>query len=311
MIPTHAKRIHALIDTKSPGNQLICLAAIHGNEVAGLTATNNISTRLSTDCRLENGRMVILNGNIKAVEKGVRYIHKDLNRLWSETIINHAYTLSESNRTEEETELIQLYETIKNLTCDYRGNTLLLDLHTTSAKGGAFSIIPGNHESYQLAKKLGVPVIKDVEKVLKTTVMSYYNSKGIPGMAFEAGQHIDPASAEIMEAAIWVALDHLSMISSNPSNRLHKAQEILKNASYHGMPPEVRFLYRHHVSPEDGFRMKPGFLNFDPVKEGQVLAHDKTGQIVSPYSGLLLMPLYQSQGEDGFFIVEEQAIHPL
>jgi hypothetical protein len=35
------------------------------------------------------------------------------------------------------------------------------------------------------------------------------------------------------------------------------------------------------------------------------LAIDASGHVLSPESGLIFMPLYQSEGEDGFFIVEQ------
>ena len=48
--------------------------------------------------------------------------------------------------------------------------------------------------------------------------------------------------------------------------------------------------------------MKPGFRTFDRVWSGQELAQDRHGCIRSPQDGYILMPLYQNQGCDGFFI---------
>jgi succinylglutamate desuccinylase len=53
--------------------------------------------------------------------------------------------------------------------------------------------------------------------------------------------------------------------------------------------------------------MNTGFENFDPVKKGQVLAVDKNGPIRAVESGLILMPLYQKLGDDGFFLGREVA----
>ncbi len=66
---------------------------------------------------------------------------------------------------------------------------------------------------------------------------------------------------------------------------------------------EVR--HRHAVRPEDGFRMDPGFVNFQPVREGQLLAQDVHGEVLCPEDGLILLPLYQGQGDDGFFVARE------
>ena len=51
--------------------------------------------------------------------------------------------------------------------------------------------------------------------------------------------------------------------------------------------------------------MKEGFVNFQRVEKGQLIASNANGEIRSPKSGFIFMPLYQSQGYDGFFIVKE------
>ena len=43
------------------------------------------------------------------------------------------------------------------------------------------------------------------------------------------------------------------------------------------------------------------------MHKGQALAVDREGPVTAPQSGLLLMPLYQRQGDDGFFIVRKVA----
>jgi len=51
--------------------------------------------------------------------------------------------------------------------------------------------------------------------------------------------------------------------------------------------------------------MSPGYANFHRVSAGQSVARDQHGDIVVEEGGRLLMPLYQKQGEDGFFLVRE------
>lgn len=60
--------------------------------------------------------------------------------------------------------------------------------------------------------------------------------------------------------------------------------------------------YRHVIAPEDGFQMEPGFRNFQPIRRGQVLAKDRSGKIEARETSLILMPLYQTLGDDGFFL---------
>ena len=51
--------------------------------------------------------------------------------------------------------------------------------------------------------------------------------------------------------------------------------------------------------------MDPDWENFRPVEEGQTVARDESGEIRVAESGRILMPLYQEQGEDGFFLIRE------
>jgi hypothetical protein len=70
-----------------------------------------------------------------------------------------------------------------------------------------------------------------------------------------------------------------------------------------GLPRVVEIRYRHDILPGEEFVMKPGFENLDPVRNGDLLPHDRHGENRSRETGYILMPLYQSQGNDGFFLV--------
>ena len=47
---------------------------------------------------------------------------------------------------------------------------------------------------------------------------------------------------------------------------------------------------------------RPGFENFQPVRRGQKLAEDRHGPIRARASGIVLLPLYQGLGDDGYFL---------
>jgi hypothetical protein len=75
-----------------------------------------------------------------------------------------------------------------------------------------------------------------------------------------------------------------------------------------GLPRVLEMYYRHHIEPEDAFVMRPGYRNFQPVRRGEVVGDDARGEVrVSRgrREGRMLMPLYQKQGEDGFFLMRE------
>ena len=64
-------------------------------------------------------------------------------------------------------------------------------------------------------------------------------------------------------------------------------------------------IYRHEIKKGDNFKMEPGFKNFQKIKKGQLLATSNGKEIKSEWDAYIFMPLYQSQGNDGFFVIEE------
>jgi succinylglutamate desuccinylase len=59
--------------------------------------------------------------------------------------------------------------------------------------------------------------------------------------------------------------------------------------------------------------MLPGFKSFERVVQGQLLAlggaHGQR-EIRSPLGGILIMPRYQGQGQDGFFLARPVLARP-
>ena len=126
------------------------------------------------------------------------------------------------------------------------------------------------------------------------------------GAAFEAGQHEDPLSVSRSIAAIVHCLRATGCIGAED---LQNPYESVLERYSERLPKVTRLRYVHHIRPGDAFRMRPGYVNFQPVRAGEHLAEDATGPILSPYDGLMLMPLYQPKGSDGFFIVEALEQH--
>ena len=50
--------------------------------------------------------------------------------------------------------------------------------------------------------------------------------------------------------------------------------------------------------------MRPDFENFESIHKDQLLAFSDGQEIRSEQKGRIFMPLYQKQGEDGFFILK-------
>ena len=122
------------------------------------------------------------------------------------------------------------------------------------------------------------------------------------GVAYEAGQHDEPLSVNRSLSAILNTLHFAGCISDA---NLRSPHENILQKSFAELPRVTRLIHAHHIKPADGFKMRPGYVNFQKVEAAEHLADDVSGQVLAPYTSLILMPLYQAKGSDGFFLVQE------
>lgn len=296
------------------GPLFICTAGMHGNEPAGVKALETVFHLLDREPLVNlgfvfRGRMTGFVGNLRAFIKGKRFIVKDLNRLWTEENIRRTRGADQRSLDSEDLELLELLAAVEAEIEDCQpGRVVLLDLHTTSAAGGIFAIATDDPESVRIASGLHAPVITGLLRGIHGTTLHYFNknnfNRNIAGAAFEAGQHEEPLSVNRSIAAIINCMRSIGNVRSEDVENRH--DDIL--IEYSKNLPKIAELIRvHPITAEDGFEMKPGYRNFQPVIKGEVLAEDRNGIIRSPEDGLILMPLYQPQGSDGFFIVKQIA----
>jgi succinylglutamate desuccinylase len=287
------------------GPTLICVGSLHGNEPAGALALDRFFSRLgpgkTTGFR---GRVVGLVGNRQALARGRRYLQHDLNRFWS---VERARQLRE--RTEplaaEAEELRDLDRELERILAAAGGHPVfLLDLHTTSGNGPAFANLDDTLSNRKFAFELPVPLVVGIEEELTGTLASYLFDKGVITVGFESGQHEEERAVDRAEAAIWLALVSAGVLPRNRRPEVAAARQLLA-AEGASLPRVVEVLHRHAIEVGDDFRMLPGFRSFKPVAAGQVVARDRRGDVAVDRSGMILMPLYQEQGQDGYFLVKE------
>jgi succinylglutamate desuccinylase len=181
----------------------------------------------------------------------------------------------------------------------------VIDLHSTSADGQPFATVGDTLRNRAFAERLPVRMLLGVEEQLDGTMLEHLNNLGAVTLGFEGGRHDAPSTVHNHSAMIWLALAAAGILSPAdiPDFSLHVGRLSADSAA--GRFMEVR--YREPVREGDDFVMTPGFNNFDPVRRGQPLARNRAGEILAPETGLILMPLYQKLGEDGFFIVRRVA----
>lgn len=301
--PEVEARVMARLGSGEDGPTLICLGSVHGNEPAGTLGLGRVVEQIVRRQLPVRGEFVALVGNREALLRRVRFVDEDLNRSWSPARIAELRAGRRADSTEE-TELLELWREISAAIERARGEVWLLDLHTTSGEGPPFGVLDDTLANRAFARMFDIPYVVGLEEEVDGTVLSYFVARGVRTVGLESGQHDDPLSVERAEAAIWIALVRLGLIDAEQVADLPGLRRLL-SAATRALPAVVEVRYRHSVSGDDEFLMEPGFASFQPVRAGEVVARDRHGPVRVPESGRLLMPLYQQQGEDGFFVVRE------
>lgn len=273
------------------GPTLVVIGGIHGNEPAGVDAFRRVLAEL--DPAALTGDLIGFRGNPAALVAGRRYLARDLNRQWTPALIASARAAADPDP--EATALVALADALDRVFERARGPVFALDLHTTSAEGIPFAIAGARADDHAFAAAFPLPVIVGLQESLGGTLTEYLAARGSVALAVEGGQHDSPASIAHHEAVIRIGLAAAGITS--PSG-LDAARDLLARARG-DLPRQIEVALRHPVGP--GFRMVPGFANIQRAAAGTVLAHDAGGEIRAPFDGVVLMPLYQAQGTDGFF----------
>ena len=296
-----AAHLIASIRGSLPGPTLIILGGIHGNEPAGVLAAERVWLRMQKRRAALRGEVVLLRGNTRALEQRVRYINADLNRQWTTENVRAAELERGTPEVSELLEQRELLTVIREAINRARGEIYFVDLHTTSAHGQPFATVGDTLRNRHFAMAFPLTIVLGLEEQIDGTLLEYVNNRGAITMGVEAGQHKAMTSVDNHEAVIWIATAATGNFRREDLPELDQSRSVLKRASGGTKVVEVR--HRQAIVPEDHFKMEPGFRNFQAVRRGKVLVRDRAGAIKASETGLILMPLYQALGDDGFFLV--------
>jgi succinylglutamate desuccinylase len=298
------ERIIGEIKGKDPGPFIILMGSLHGNEAAGIKAIEQVFQRIESDRLTIRGKITGIRGNIQAFKARKRFIDYDLNRAWTEEHIHRLRVNGKSVHFKEDREMLDLIRFFDTVFGNGGENEkICVDLHTTSSENGNFIVVPEYYSNHPVIHALRLPLILDLEKHIKGTLLSYLGQRNVLSFAFEGGLIGSEIAVKLHVSGIWEILLTSGMVRRDQVNEIQIGA--LLQTFAHELPRRLRVKYHYWITEEDGFRMRPGFINFQEVTQGEVIADDRNGEIIAPMEGLIFMPLYQRSGNDGFFIVEE------
>ena len=302
----HKSRVITEIPGNGNGPAIAFCAGIHGNEPSGVLALKNVFEYINENNIPVNGNLIAFIGNRNALHKKSRYAEEDLNRMWTPANIKklHSNGFADSELNPEAVEMIEIDHLLQDFIGRLNGqDRFFVDLHTTSSPSMPFGAVDQQQMSYDFALQLPIPFVSNLDEFLEGTLMYYLDHIDFRAIVFEAGMHDDPASINKHQALIWLVLGLSGAIDIEHIPNYDGCFTLLQGLSEH--PHRVfKILYRHNVEDNEQFQMEPGFINFQHIEAGTVLATENGKPVEAPVSGNIFMPLYQNQGADGFFIVE-------
>ena len=285
---------------RSDGPTLIVIGSLHGNETGGAAALVSLARDLEKITPKLKGRVYFLLGNTRALLSGSRFIDVDLNRSWTRQNLSSEGAAGPFSNTTESIELDELDKMVDSILINAVDEVYVIDLHSTSATGTPFATVGDTLRNRKFAQAFPVPILLGIEEQLEGTMLEHMNNLGAVTLGFEGGQHLSAQTIENHRAITLRALKNAGILDQAEISNLAGGDTSFADEASGGQIFEI--LYRHAISPDDDFVMTPGFNNFDAIRRGEIVAQDKHGPVKAPRSGVILMPLYQKLGEDGFFI---------
>lgn len=267
------------------GPSILILGAIHGNEKCGSRAAMKVVKQL------EDKELKLLSGSVtfvpicnqKAYDADKRYIDLNLNRVMKQHDKPEAY---EEHLANALVPMIQSHD-------------FTLDLHSIHSEGSSFAFLDfPNKDAASVCSVLGVGTIitgwpdmySDDEEDL--TTLSCAHLAGKASVTVECGQHYDPNSDKVAEAAILNTLKCFGMIEG----------DVVKDDNCKFVQAKHRIVKTANGILGDGTVNTIKHMN--PVKKGEKIAEFDNGDIVkSPEDGVILIPYVEAQiGDEWFYI---------
>lgn len=293
------ERIIGKYTSNEKGPLLFVTAGVHGNEPSGVKALEKVFDELEKTKPEIKGTLVGVAGNKLALEKDQRFIEEDLNRTWKEESITN--NKRDTHELREMHEIIEVLESFpeSNFTKRY-----FLDCHTTSSASLPYISVQVVNDNDEWAQRFPTYIVRGFSDIVYGAIDHYLSRTGLTGFTFEAGQHTDKTSVENQEGMIWLALKEacsleLEKISCYP--------DCVNNFAKKNAPDQktLEIIHRYGREDNDDFKMELGYKNFQKIEKGELLALKNGKEVKSEWDAYIFMPLYQSQGNDGFFVIQE------
>lgn len=258
------------VDSGRPGPSLAIFAGIHGNELAGVYALQNLLPVLKPT----KGKVFVAFANPDAIKANTRMLTKNLNRCF---MAGNDGQAPEDKRARELMKVLDV--------CD-----ALLDLHMFyDDDGEPFAICEGN--AINIAKKFDVDIIStNWSEAEPGAADGYMYATGKVGLCVECGP-ISKAK-EYTAFAEKVIYQFLQYFEMSP-----------KKVAYSGKPKRLVAAEKSVYKPSADFKLREGYKNFSKLVPGEVIAREGRREYKAGAGECIIFPHYTARiGEEAYIV---------
>jgi succinylglutamate desuccinylase len=243
---------------KSPGKKIVVLAGVHGDEVCGVKAFDDLIDKLE----IKKGKVTFIYANLEAQKQKKRFVEANLNRCFLDEQPEDVKGKLEA-------------ETAKEILPYLNEADVLLDLHSSKSSDSLKYIICEKDCLDLISALEPKTVLFGIDDVDKGGSDGYMFNKGKPGICVECGLHDSEDSIETAKNSILNLLKKLELIEGDFETFDNK--EIFR----------TDYRYKNKNGP---FKFVDWFKDFQEIKEDTVVGHDGDEEVIVKKGKYFLFP---------------------
>lgn len=270
--------VQFVIDSGKPGKELVLIAGIHGNETCGIRAFGSIKLKPPT---ITSGRVTFVLGNLRAIDNGVRFVERNLNRMFRDDA-DLAQSDLESYEYARSRELMPLLEQAD----------AVLDIHS-SATPNSTPFVICDRKSLDLAASLGFPIVSyGWDQVEPGATDDYVSSLGKIGLCIECGYHEEDAAVARASDAITRFLAYMGVCEQESNSIINEEPRFVQVVSLHKTISD--------------FTPSRSFDDFEKISPSTLIGTDGKSEILAPDTGVVIfVRSRKNPGEEAFIFGKE------
>ncbi|PLX26208.1 hypothetical protein C0580_00445 [Candidatus Parcubacteria bacterium] len=262
------------LDSGKPGKITTIVAGIHGNEICGMKAF----AKLIPNIKIIAGKVNFVYGNLRAIEKNVREIDVNLNRLFRPD--------DELTETEKSSYEYSRSQKLKKL---FDQSDALLDIHSSRNENSVpFAIVA--KQSFDIAQKMPFKIKSSGWDIVEPGgTDDYMNRQNKINICAECGYNLDPESIKRAQDIIKIFLKLMGNID-----------EDIK--LYNGEQKLIHAYYIYHTKTNN-FKLNKKFKDFEFIKKDTLIGIDGEEKIVASEDSYIIFALNKNQiGVEAFIL---------